>query len=60
MDARLDEIERRLERIEKACEKMTKHVDFVEHVYTVVRRPLSYLLKSPQLIENKNSDKCNE
>ena len=59
MDARLDEIERRLERIEKACEKMSKHVDFVEHVYTVVRRPLSYLIKRP-LIENKNSDICNE
>jgi len=59
MDDRLEEIEKRLARIEQMCEKMTTHVDFVEKVYTAVRRPFSYLLGRrtdlPPLLENKTS-----
>ena len=38
------ELEQRLERIERACSKMSSHIDFVESVYLVVRRPFNYLL----------------
>lgn len=40
----MDDIEKRLQRIEYLCEKMSKHIDFVEYVYNTVRRPFNYLL----------------
>jgi len=54
IQTRLDVIEKRLETVEKGCTKMTNHVNFVEHTYTLVRRPLNYLLaKLPPLIDKE-------
>ena len=40
----MDDIEKRIERIERLCEKMSSHIDFVESVYNTIRRPFNYLL----------------
>jgi hypothetical protein len=53
---KLESIEKRLDKIEKETFKMSSHVDFVESVYRLVRRPFSYFLRGaelPPLIENK-------
>jgi len=39
-----EELEKRLERIEMMCNKMSSHIDFVESIYQMVRRPFNYLL----------------
>jgi len=51
--AKLESIEQRLDKIESQCSKMSGHVDFVEMVYSAVRKPFNYLMGSPILVENK-------
>jgi len=49
---RLEDIEGRLDTIEKGCSKMTGHVDFVERAYRAIRTRLNYITGMP-LPENK-------
>jgi len=56
IQARLEIIEKRLDNVETGCSKMSNHVNFVERVYTLVRRPLNFVIGTislPPLIENK-------
>ena len=58
---RLIRIEKKIDEIDKGCVKMSNHVNFVEHVYSILRRPLSLLTRTPlaqpsikyQYIENE-------
>ena len=50
LEASVKRIEQALERIEsnlnatqKSCENMDGHIEFVESVYTTLRKPLSYI-----------------
>ena len=39
----IEEINKRLDRIEEQCEKMVKHIQFVESTYDSLRTPLSFI-----------------
>jgi hypothetical protein len=49
----LTDIEKRLERIESKCDKMSKHIDFIEYVYTITQKPLNYILGKTYLFGSK-------
>lgn len=60
IQGRLDSIEKRLGVVQEGCTKIEDHVNFVERTYTLVRRPLNFIIqrisgtsKLPPLIENK-------
>ena len=46
---KLESIEKRLNIIEKETFKMSSHVDFVESVYRVVRKPFNYFLRNGEM-----------
>ena len=41
---RLDQIDNRLGIVKEDCSKMGEHIDFVEHAYSILRKPLNYFL----------------
>jgi len=43
IDARLERIERALGEAQASCSNMDEHIAFVESVYDVVRKPMSYV-----------------
>lgn len=44
IEKRLDRIEHLLlEHIEPNCKKMSEHIDFIEHVYEYLKRPLFFV-----------------
>ena len=53
----LIEIKNRLERIEKMCERMDKHISFIDRVYDSVERPLSYMKNRVENFLNINNEK---
>ena len=53
----LIEIKNRLERIEKICERMDKHISFIDRVYESVERPLSYMKNRVENFLNINNEK---
>ena len=53
----LIEIKNRLERIEKMCERMDKHISFIDRVYDSVERPLSYVKNRVENFLNINNEK---
>ena len=62
IDARLTHIEEVLLRldsnskvVEKDCEKMREHIEFVEDAYQVVRTPLNYLKSRVDYIMGSNT-----
>lgn len=40
----LEKLDKRIEVMEKDCNKMTGHVDFVENIYEQVKRPFHYIV----------------
>lgn len=40
---KLEEMDKRLARVESSCTGMDSHIDFVEGVYTTVRHPLEFM-----------------
>jgi hypothetical protein len=61
IQSRLVSIEKKLDRIESGCSKMSGHVDFIEKAYKVSRKPLNYIMERiygkstlPPLTENKH------
>ena len=53
----LIEIKNRLERIEKMCERMDKHISFIDRVYDSVERPLAYVKNQVENFLNINNEK---
>ena len=53
----LIEIKNRLERIEKMCERMDRHISFIDRVYDSVERPLSYMKNRVENFLNINNEK---
>ena len=53
----LIEIKNRLERIEKICERMDKHISFIDRVYDSVERPLSFMKNRVENFLNINNEK---
>lgn len=41
---KLNDIEKRLEKIENGTNKMTNHVDFVENIYGKIKKPFHFLM----------------
>tara|TARA_R110002074_G_C12088454_1_gene623694 strand:+ start:171 stop:359 length:189 start_codon:yes stop_codon:yes gene_type:complete len=39
----MEDIKKDIKEINEKLDKLTKHIDFVETTYTVVRNPLSYI-----------------
>ena len=64
MEEKIEKIILLLENNNKKCQKMSEHIDFVEHVYENVKNPLGFICKkinsivsNDKLIENKNRNK---
>jgi archaellum component FlaC len=65
LDAKIDKLQNTINGlndkttdIEKDCEQMSNHIHFVESVYNVVRKPLSYFVstkESPELPALENN-----
>jgi len=56
MEKELKDIKLRLERIEKICLRMDKHISFINKIYDSVETPLSYIkqkFENMMNIENK-------
>jgi archaellum component FlaC len=43
IDSKIDKLSRKTEDVEKTCDVMRVHIEFVESTYSVVRKPLNYL-----------------
>jgi archaellum component FlaC len=43
IDSKIDKLSRKTEEVEKTCDVMRVHIQFVESTYSVVRKPLNYL-----------------
>ena len=43
IEKRLQTIENHLGIVQQDCSKMCQHISFIEHTYSLVRMPLSYL-----------------
>lgn len=43
IDSKIDKLSRKTEDVEKTCDVMRLHIQFVESTYSVVRKPLNYL-----------------
>ena len=50
INEKLDRIEEKLDKLlnqsydnKNNCEKMSKHIDFIEHIYDNVKNPLGYI-----------------
>ena len=58
IEKRLESIEDHLGIMKKDCSKMGEHIHFVERVYSVLRKPLCYIItrKTDQLPSIKNDD----
>lgn len=39
--------------VEENCSKMREHIDFIEHTYSVIRTPLSYLKTKIEYVMGK-------
>ena len=52
---KLNAIEKRLDKIENSCGSMDTHIDFVDSVYTTVRRPLDFIVGKVSLLAGDNS-----
>jgi hypothetical protein len=60
MDKKLDKIEHKLDElilltrdIEKKCEKMSSHIDFINSIYEKLKIPIEYISDKFKLISNK-------
>jgi hypothetical protein len=56
IEKRMDQIDNHLGIVKQDCSKMGEHIDFVEHAYSILRKPLNYLLckKKTELPTIKN------
>ena len=54
--SRLDNIDKRLKRIENSCVGMDSHIGFVEGVYGTLRRPLDFLTKQVNIISGNSTE----
>ena len=58
-----DKLDRILEKMETNGEKINKHIDFIETIYTKVKSPFGYLMESvnkiikPEDVKNNILDK---
>jgi hypothetical protein len=43
--SKLNDIERRLDKIESSCNGMDHHIGFIENVYGTLRSPLDYVTR---------------
>lgn len=43
VDSKIDMLIKKTENVEKDCDQMRDHIQFVESTYNVVRKPLNYL-----------------
>lgn len=43
IDSKIDKLSLKTEDVEKSCDVMRGHIQFVESTYNVVRKPLNYL-----------------
>jgi len=55
MDKRLVLIEKKTDGIQKGCSKMENHIDFIQHTYNIVRRPLNYITNKVECIMGNNN-----
>jgi len=55
IETRITNIETRLDTVETDCNKMSKHINFVENVYDIMRTPLNYLHHKVKYIMNDTS-----
>jgi hypothetical protein len=53
IQSRLDSIEKRLGEVEKGCTKMGNHINFVECVYEMVKRTITWSQKLPELTDKE-------
>ena len=53
----LAEIKDRLDRIEKICTKMDRHISFIDRVYDSVEKPLSYIKNRVENFLKINNEK---
>jgi archaellum component FlaC len=59
MDKRLDIIEKKTEGIKQGCSKMEDHIDFIQHTYNIVRRPLNYITNKVECIMGSSTNNSN-
>lgn len=51
---KLNEINENHTTILKSSEKLDRHIDFVEETYSLIKRPMNYILDSVNKITNNN------
>ena len=52
----LQRIEKNLSEVERSCDGMDGHIEFVESVYSTVRHPLDFLVKRIQSITSGGTE----
>jgi archaellum component FlaC len=56
IDAKLNNVEKRLDDIQGSCQKMDDHISFVDNTYETLRSPLDYFREKINQISGGNSD----
>ena len=56
IDARLDAIDTRITEVKKDTGKMSKHINFVDNVYTKVKIPFHYMCDTVDQIFLRNNE----
>ena len=57
IDKRLEQIEKYLGIVQEDCSKMSNHIDFVQNIYCILRKPIKYFFYTDKLPLLKNIDK---